>query len=111
MHKTSRPIDGVSDPHYHIHGYVFNATFDGEEERWKAGQFAGIKADGPFYEAAFNARLADRLLSAGYSISRTDRDFELASVTWELIEKSSKRTREVEQLPKPGHWSQHRREA
>jgi conjugative relaxase-like TrwC/TraI family protein len=100
VHKTSRPIDGVSDPHYHIHGYVFNATFDGEEERWKAGQFGNIKADGPFYEAAFNARLADKLLDAGYGIRRTDRDFEFASVTRELIEKFSKRTREIEQLAK-----------
>jgi hypothetical protein len=27
-HTVSRPIDGIPDPHYHIHGYVFNATFD-----------------------------------------------------------------------------------
>ena len=57
-------------------------------------------ADGPFYEAAFNARLADTLLGAGYGIRRTDRDFEFASVTRLLIEKLSKRTREIEQLAK-----------
>jgi conjugative relaxase-like TrwC/TraI family protein len=98
VHRESRPIDGMADPHFHIHGYVFNATFDPEEGRWKAGQLGNIKADAPFYEAAFNARLADKLLATGYGIRRTDRDFELASVNRELIEKFSKRTRQIEQL-------------
>jgi hypothetical protein len=33
VHMVSRPIDGIPDPHYHIHGYVFNATFDPVEEQ------------------------------------------------------------------------------
>src|ERR1700737_646927 len=97
VHTVSRPIDGIPDPHYHIHGYVFNATFDSVEERWKAGQFMNLKADAPFFEAAFNARLADKLLADGYGIRR---DFELASVSRELIEKFSKRTLEIERLCK-----------
>src|SRR5208282_3843865 len=52
VHRETRPIDGMPDPHFHIHAYVFNATFDSEEQRWKAGQFMNLKADGPFYEAA-----------------------------------------------------------
>jgi conjugative relaxase-like TrwC/TraI family protein len=32
VHTVSRPIDGIPAPHYHIHGYVFNATFD----RWNS---------------------------------------------------------------------------
>jgi conjugative relaxase-like TrwC/TraI family protein len=86
----------MPDPHFHIHAYVFNATFDGEEKRWKAGQFMNIKADAPFYEAAFNARLASKLLVAGYGIRRTDRNFELASVSRALVEKFSKRTTQIE---------------
>jgi conjugative relaxase-like TrwC/TraI family protein len=81
VHRETRPIDGIPDPHFHFHAYVFNATFDAEEQRWKAGQFGNLKADGPFYEAAFHARLASKLLAAGYPIRRTDRDFELASVS------------------------------
>ena len=57
-----------------------------------------LKADAPGYEAAFDARLARRLIESGYGIRRTDRDFELASVSRELIEKFSKRTRTIEQL-------------
>ena len=43
-HRETRPIDGIPDLHYHIHAYVFNATFDRDENRWKAGQFMNIKA-------------------------------------------------------------------
>jgi conjugative relaxase-like TrwC/TraI family protein len=100
VHTVTRPIDGIPDPHYHIHGYLFNATFDQVEDRWKAGQFMNLKADAPFFEAAFNARLADKFLAAGYGIRRTERDFELASVSRELIEKFSKRTMEIERLAK-----------
>jgi hypothetical protein len=40
VHTETRPIDGIPDPHYHIHAFTFNATFDAEEERWKAGALA-----------------------------------------------------------------------
>ena len=93
VHTETRPIDGIPDPHYHIHAFTFNATFDPEEERWKAGEFGNIKRDAPFYEAAFHARLAEKLLGNGFAIRRTDRDFEFASVSRELVEKFSKRTR------------------
>jgi conjugative relaxase-like TrwC/TraI family protein len=81
VHTETRPIDGIPDPHYHIHAFTFNATFDPEEERWKAGAFGNIKRDAPFYEAAFHARLAEKLLQNGFAIRRTDRDFEFASVS------------------------------
>jgi conjugative relaxase-like TrwC/TraI family protein len=97
-HTVSRPVDGIPDPHYHIHAFVFNATYDEIEQRWKAGQFGNIKWDAPFYEAAFNARLAKSLVEAGYGIRRTERNFELASVSRELIEKFSRRTKEIERL-------------
>jgi conjugative relaxase-like TrwC/TraI family protein len=37
VHTETRPIDGIPDPHYHIHAFTFNATYDPEEERWKSG--------------------------------------------------------------------------
>jgi hypothetical protein len=43
VHTVTRPIDGIPDPHYHIHGFTFNATFDAQENRWKAGQFMNRK--------------------------------------------------------------------
>jgi conjugative relaxase-like TrwC/TraI family protein len=77
---------------------VFNATFDHEENRWKAAQLGNIKTDGPWYEAVFHARLAGKLEAAGLGIRRTDRNFELASVSRELVEKFSKRTMQIERL-------------
>src|SRR6202021_4074483 len=43
IHTTSRPVDGLPDPHLHAHCFAFNTTWDEEERRWKAGQFAEIK--------------------------------------------------------------------
>lgn len=96
VHRETRPVNGLSDPHFHIHAYVFNATFDQEENCWKAGQFGNLKSEAPFYEAAFNARLAEKLIKEGYGIRRTERSFELASVPRELIEKFSQRTIQIE---------------
>ena len=102
-HTVTRPVGGIPDPHYHIHAFVFNATYDEVEARWKAGQFGNIKRDAPFYEAAFNARLGKSLVDAGYGIRRTERNFELASVSRELIEKFSRRTNEIERLARENY--------
>jgi conjugative relaxase-like TrwC/TraI family protein len=33
FHRDSRPINGLSDPHWHVHCFLHNATFDAAEER------------------------------------------------------------------------------
>ena len=38
VHFTARPVGGIPDPHLHVHCFAFNATFDGEEGRWKAAK-------------------------------------------------------------------------
>jgi len=91
IHRVTRPVDGIPDPHFHIHAFVFNATFDAEENRWKAGQFGGVKTVAPYYEAVFHSLLAAKLIENGYPIRRTDRDFELL-LSRSLTEKFSKRT-------------------
>ena len=45
FHRDFRPINGLSDPHWHVHCFIHNATFDPIEKRWKAGQFRGLIAD------------------------------------------------------------------
>jgi conjugative relaxase-like TrwC/TraI family protein len=35
FHRGSRAINGLSDPHWHVHCFIHNATFDPVEERWK----------------------------------------------------------------------------
>jgi len=97
IHFTSRPVDGVPDPHLHAHCYVFNTTFDEKEKAWKAGQFRGLKRDAPYFEAVFHSHLAHRLSDLGLPIERTRKGWELAGVQQDLIEKFSRRTVQIEE--------------
>lgn len=95
-HFTTRPIDGVADPHLHSHCFVFNATYDHEGRKWKAGQFQQLKQDAPYYEAVFHSKLAHYLQMSGYRITRTKNGFELAGIEKHTIDKFSRRTQEIE---------------
>lgn len=98
VHTTSRPVDGVPDPHLHAHMFVFNATFDGEERQWKAGQFRDLKRDAPYFQAAFRVRLANRLQELGYALERTRDDFEIAGVPKDVVRRFSRRTAQIDEL-------------
>jgi conjugative relaxase-like TrwC/TraI family protein len=100
VHFTARPIDGVPDPHLHAHCYVFNVTHDEKEQAWKAGQFRDIKRDAPYFEALFHARLAHRLSDLGLPIARTKKSWELAGVDKGLIDRFSRRTKQIEDKAK-----------
>ncbi len=96
-HFTARPVDGLPDPHLHAHCFVFNATHDGEESRWKAAQLGDIKRDAPYFEAVFHARLARRLEELGLATQRTAKGWELAGLDPQTMEKYSRRTALIEQ--------------
>lgn len=98
IHTTARPVNGVPDPHLHSHCFVFNATWDEKESRWKAGQFAGLKRDGPYFEAVFHARLARRMEELGLPTVRTKQGWELAGVPDAAIRRFSRRTALIEEL-------------
>lgn len=98
IHTTARPVDGQPDCHLHAHCFVFNATYDHKEEQWKAAELGNIKSDAPYFEAHFNSLLADNLQKVGYNLERNNKDFELAGVSRETIEKFSRRTAEIEKL-------------
>lgn len=93
-HETSRALD----PHLHTHCIVFNATHDPDENRWKALQNHEMLAARKFIENVYYHRLAQSLREFGYSILNSARgDFELAGISRDLIERFSKRHREIEQ--------------
>jgi conjugative relaxase-like TrwC/TraI family protein len=100
VHFTARPVNGVPDPHLHAHCYAFNTTWDDEEKKWKAGQFRDLKADAPYFEAAFHARFSKQLAELGYRIERTAKGWELAGVPQRVLDEFSKRTEQVEQKAK-----------
>jgi conjugative relaxase-like TrwC/TraI family protein len=104
IHFTARPVNGVPDPHLHAHCYTFNTTWDDVEKKWKAGQFRDLKADAPYFEAAFHARFAKQLNDLGYGIERTRaraaKGWEIAGVPQRVLDEFSKRSEQVEQKAK-----------
>lgn len=100
IHFTARPVDGIPDPHLHAHCFAFNATFDDQEDKWKAAQFGNIKFDASYYEAAFRARLANGLRELGLEIEPVGGSFELGGVSRSLIEKFSRRAAVVKSKEK-----------
>lgn len=100
IHTTARPVNGIPDPHLHAHCMVMNVTWDESEQRWKAGQFADLKRDGPFYEAMFYSRFARRLSELGLPIERTKKGWELRDIPTSAIEKFSRRTALIENQAK-----------
>jgi conjugative relaxase-like TrwC/TraI family protein len=98
IHTTSRPVDGLPDPQLHAHVFAFNTTWDEEERRWKAGQFADIKRDGPYFQAAFRVRLANQLQEIGFGVERKRDDFEIAGVPRDVLKRFSRRTELIDKL-------------
>ena len=98
IHTTSRPVDGLPDPQLHAHVFVFNTTWDQEENRWKAGQFRELKRDAPYFQAAFRVRLANRLQDLGFGVERKRDDFELAGIPADVLGRFSRRTELIEKV-------------
>ncbi len=98
IHTTSRPVDGVPDPGLHAHVFVFNTTWDEPEGRWKAGQFRELKRDAPYFQAAFRARLANRLQDLGFGIVRKRDYFEIAGLPPDVLKRFSRRTALIEKI-------------
>lgn len=97
-HFTARPVGGIADPHLHAHCYVFNATFDEVEKRWKAAQLGEIKHHVPFHEARYLERLAEKLRGLGYEIVPSGKYWEIEGVPASLIEKFSTRTKQINRV-------------
>jgi len=101
FHRDSRPINGPSDPHWHVHCFIHNATFDPVEERWKAGQFRGLIADKGYFQEYFHTLLAQRLMQSGYKLRRPDRgwhQWEMGCITDREMELFSKRHELIDTL-------------
>jgi conjugative relaxase-like TrwC/TraI family protein len=98
IHTTTRPVDGIPDPQLHAHVFVFNSTWDQDEERWKAGQFRELKRDAPYFQAAFRVRLANKLQDLGFGVARKRDDFEVAGIPKDVLGRFSRRTAQIEKL-------------
>lgn len=101
LDTIGRPVaDGVNPPHSdmqpHIHNTVLNCTNTGDD-RWTAVDLSAVVRDSGYYNAIFMSHLADEVQRlTGYTIERTENNFEITGVSRELIEKFSRRTQQIE---------------
>jgi hypothetical protein len=98
VHRTTRPVSGRVDPHWHCHCLLMNATYDDVEGRRKAAQLGKLVADKSKYEAMFHSRVAEKLLAVGYALRKTKQDFEMSIFTDEEIRVFCKRTAQINKL-------------
>jgi len=93
-HDTSRALD----PHLHSHCIVFNATKDPVENCWKALEPYEMLVAKKFVENVYYHELVKALHQLGYRVRNKPRgDFEIEGVSPELVERFSKRHREIDQ--------------
>lgn len=97
LHETSRPVNGIPDPHLHTHAYMLNVTWDEVERSFKAVQIGDIKGEGEYYQSVYLAVLAKRMAELGFPIERKGKWWEIGGVERSLVEAFSNRTRQIEQ--------------
>lgn len=91
-HETSRELD----PHLHTHCVVMNATFDPAESRWKALHPAGMYRAHRFATNFYRHELCKGLRALGYEIENYARGFEIKGVPLSVIDRFSKRHRQID---------------
>ncbi len=100
-HKTGRPVDGVPDPHLHIHAFAMNTTWNEKLQRFQAAEFSTIKRAGNYYEAAADSRLAKKMVELGYQVERRGLSWEIiVGIKDSTLKKFSRRTEEIEKAAK-----------
>lgn len=92
QHETSRELD----PQLHTHCVIFNATFDAVENRWKALHNAGMLRARRYVESVYDHELCRGLAALGYTLRHSTRSFEIATVPPAVIERFSKRHRQID---------------
>ena len=96
-HDTSRALD----PHLHSHCILFNATRDSVEDRWKALEACEMVTAQKFVRNVYYHELVRSLQNFGYRVQNNPRgDFEIEGVSKELIDRFSKRHREIDEKTK-----------
>lgn len=96
-HATARPEPGhMPDPQDHVHAFIMNATFDVEEDVWKAVEPVEIHRLRPYLEAYFHNDLARRVMDIGYDIEEKGKSWEIKGIPLEAIRQYSKRDARIQ---------------
>ena len=96
VHLTARPVNGFPDPHVHVHLVVFNVTYDPVEKRFKAAQMGNVVDNTVLLDKVFLDTLADELKKLGIQLTPTEKAYEIAGFERPLVERFSRRTKEIE---------------
>ncbi len=96
LQSTSRPVDGIPMPQWHIHTLLHNLTYVEDKERFHAAQVADIYKKRPIIEDYFHNELAKGLTDKGYAITREHGKARLVGISREGIESFSTRTKQIE---------------
>lgn len=94
VHSSSRALD----PQLHTHFTVFNATFDNQEQCWKALQARAMYDAIQYATAVYRNELARRVWEIGYRTSPAKHGFEIEGIGEGVMRKFSKRTQEVQKI-------------
>ena len=94
LHNSSRALD----PQLHTHFTFFNATHDGQEQRWKALQTSDMFAASQYGTEVYRNELVRRLTGLGYGVRPTSKGFEIEGVAPAIIKRFSKRSAERDEV-------------
>ena len=111
-HEETRPAkdDGMPDWHKHIHAVMFNLTRDDVEGQWKAVKFRSLVDQRKLFDRHFNQCFAQRVADLGYAVEtqykpdgrggRKYSGWDIRGIPASVIEKTSRRSHEVEEAEK-----------
>jgi len=94
VHNSSRALD----PLLHTHFTVFNATFDQQEQCWKALQAGAMYEAVRYATAVYRNELAKRVRAIGYRTVPAEHGFRIEGVSEEVEQRFSKRSREKDRV-------------
>ena len=80
IHTTSRPVDGVPDPQLHAHCFVFNSTWDDEEEPLEGRAVPRPESRCPLFPGGVPRAAGGQARTWASAIDRKRDDFEIAGV-------------------------------
>jgi hypothetical protein len=97
VERTSRPVNGVPWPHYHIHAVMPNFTWDATEERFKAAELGKLFAGKKRHQESFHRRVNQLLIGAGYGFRKGAKELEMAIFKADELRPFSARTKQIEE--------------
>jgi conjugative relaxase-like TrwC/TraI family protein len=90
VHDSSRELD----PQLHTHFTVFNATFDENEQCWKALEARGMYDAIRYGTAVYRNELAKRVQQIGYRITPAKHGFDIEGISDVVVKRFSKRAQQ-----------------